>query len=230
MIQAGHKLRALGLKVHLGPNEIRPLRGDENWMRSHTKSHIQFALFGPENVFSDRRIGGRCPVVALISEQPSWTDSNKPWVAWLEEWESAGNGTFRIVSASMTFFIGRANRNDKLQLLRAEWDLPDYRGLKAAQPHWHVDSPSQPSPEDIGLESELETHALIDLDAMGNEPESNTRTESTPDISGFHLGMAGWHHGPRCPECWQLPITADAVTNWAIQTILYAKSQMTRLL
>lgn len=143
------------------------------------------------------------------------------WVSWYENWRKQNSGDFVLLNAGWTMFEGLPGNQDKIQVLRADWDqLQHEKGSKdAGQPHWHFD-------HDIFLAMEQERievgNELIEL------------TEAIPDPSGeaasvgsIHLAMGAWNDGVEHPQCWQRSCDdCDRLRDWCIKTLLYLKDQV----
>jgi hypothetical protein len=172
--------------------------------------------------------------VEYYDTQPLFTFSEPDikiplWVSWGEEWiksqavrsRSATNATLDLVGVSLCFHVGNS-RQQKTQILRAEWDNPNRRGRDAAQPHWHIDP------------------NIIDLPSWGFE-QSNQVKEGLQELSGLenervspglnfwslhrlHLGMAGWTHRQDHPKCWQHKLDLDIIAEWLRRVLAYCKT------
>jgi hypothetical protein len=110
-------------------------------------------------------------------------------------------------------------------LLRAEWaPPPDYRG-DAAQPHWHFDRPFESWVYPTGIQAEDAADATEAPEEENAEPGDPAGLQEL-ELSGIHLGMAGWHHGGEGHQCWQCaPKNMPELQRWALRTIAYMRSQ-----
>ena len=183
----------------------------------------------------------------LIGDEDA--NGNAPWAGWYEKWTACGAGLFRLVGASWTFYWGSVTREEKDQLLRAEWDQPPPEDKKAkgsealwdrAQPHWHFDrgqlpkicvcptptSPPLPHPsslEDLGAQP-----ALVEVGSPVRPLEREAYQEIS--LSGLHLGMGGWDCPGSHPQCWQRKVEEPLdLLKWAKHTLQYAVAQFENL-
>jgi hypothetical protein len=170
------------------------------------------------------------------------------WIAWSEEWSPSGQirkqYEFTFEKAAWRLYCTDENDTDTL-LVRAEWDRPDKDNPQnAAQPHWHVHHQQKVGiANDRLVPKQAESmvtgvSALLDQQSakVGEEMQSQGEDESNLiiplsrwiEITGIHLGMAGWYNEGAHPRCWQSPFRdlQQTIRRWAVATIEYMCTQL----
>jgi len=223
---------------------IRPQSPDmKEWGRLSVGSTLPFELAPAKGTPWEtalRARGGRGPsgrayVFSLFgATSADGVDTRaQAWVAWYERWTVVARGKFELLTAGWTVFWGLPGEENKIQVLRADWDQVKHTGEFAesiGQPHWHVDQPvvadgdgirfsSGPSPN---ISGELPPQAIHD-EAVAPAVASAVRA---PAISGLHLAMATWERAEH-PLCWQRGYRGQCedLLDWAIKTLLYVRGQ-----
>lgn len=195
------------LEVAIGLDQF-PENGD--WANAAPGTTLEFGVL-PERQelleYADRRRGGRWPVVAYRA-----TDSPEPcaWLGWRDAWVANADGTFAFRTAGWTVFWGRPGALEKVQLFRAEWDIACGYQAEVAQPHWHLD-------RDLVLLIQSSARGT-DLSGDG-EPFTADEGMQELDVSGPHLGMAGWQNRGQYPKCWQAALEAGQLGEWSVKTL-----------
>ena len=220
------------------PSEVSvvPKQDLAGWANISVNTKVLFEMCAKDRALGDyaqTAKGSRCPVLQVF---PSDEMLCPVWVSWGEEWRSLGGGTFSLVGLGWKFFWGPYLRKKNL-LFRAEWDIPEERGERAAQPHWHFDRellaeflpriPHDAAPsQHQGDLQELPAYASgSPLEEFGAKPGLQVL-----DLHGLHLGMGGWCHAKAHPTCWHHPVVDVAgILRWAKSTLEYAKAQFDRL-
>jgi hypothetical protein len=168
--------------------------------------------------------------VFSVEEGADETDP-RGWVTWSEIWGKNKQREFYLLSAGWTAFWGSPSDDQKVQVLRADWDqpnpdIPARRESEAGQPHWHVDRviPVQDSwaiPQAAPrIEGELPSIMLDDEVSL-------SRTIPAIRMGKVHLSMGTWE-GAAYPRCWQRSYDddCDKLLDWAGKTLQYLKGQL----
>jgi len=156
------------------------------------------------------------------------------WVSWGEEWKKsqavrsrgATKATLDLVGVSLSFHVGNS-RQQKTQILRAEWDNPNRRGNKSAQPHWHIDPNIIDLPSWGFEQSNQVKEGLQELSPLENEPVSPGLNFWS--LRRLHLGMAGWTHRHDDPQCWQHRLDLDNIAEWLKRVLAYCKNELPKI-
>jgi hypothetical protein len=163
---------------------------EPNWQQKKFQGEVGFELYpigAPEYgltdfnqrvaVFplADQANGGALQEIVPLAALPM------AWVSWFEHWKKLPTEAFTLVTAKWVLFWGEQGNDEKIQVVRAEWDQTTFlenSNSPAAQPHWHVD-------RDLELaELVAETSALEEI---GGGMVSRRVT-----IQDVHLAMGGW--------------------------------------
>ena len=233
----GQRIKAvLGYAVTLSPTDA-----SNRWPRFGAGRPVVFDMMSDDldaEIDSARDDLGHSRPALLLLELEHW--ERAIWVAWREQWESTGDGCYRLDSLGWTFFHGMARPMSRMvQVLRAEWDLtapaaPDGAdSAGAAQPHWHVDPtltvdfPKLDQPSTASLRPPLEN--LAEAVAGGEVAEGEDLAIDDVSLSRLHLGMGGWDNARGGAEGWRRPDPdAGAVAQWAVETVALAKREFQR--
>ena len=222
---------------------IRPVPSHmKYWERLRAGSKLPFELLphhkGTPWETALRARGGRQPsgrvnVFSLcgVTSADGVDTRAQAWVAWYERWTVVARREFELLTAGWTVFWGLPGEENKIQVLRADWDQIKYTGEFAesiGQPHWHVDQPvvadgggirywSGPSPN---IPGELPPRVIHD-EAVAPTDASAVRA---PEIRGLHLAMATWERAEH-PLCWQRAYEGQCedLFDWASKTLLYVR-------
>lgn len=115
-----------------------------------------------------------------LKEVVPLTAASTVWVSWFEHWRKLPTEAFALVTAKWMVFWGEIGDEEKVQIVRAEWDQTTFlenSNSPAAQPHWHVD-------RDLEL-AEMASNTSA-LEPIG--PGISRRVT----IQDVHLAMGGW--------------------------------------
>ena len=153
------------------------------------------------------------------------------WVTWSEKWVKNIKREFELLSAGWTAFWGSPYDDQKVPVLRADWDQPDpdrtqRQQSEAGQPHWHVDRVIPVQDGGIGgqavqrLEGEIEP--VVSEDRL-----SLSRTVPALSMGKVHLSMGTWESDAH-PKCWQRSYDGDCdkLLDWAGKTLQYLQGQL----
>ena len=189
------------------------------WKKVSKGTVISFNIFSKDDFqptdFAIRKRGGRCPVFPV---KPFDEFGKGLWAGWQEEWVCQGGDHFDLKGAGWTFFWDIMGKDEKIQILRAEWDQINFQGGHAPQPHWHVDTEFM-----IPFQKTKSNHTYLiegssELEEISISVEHSTLEELQPPfhlqdvyISGMHLGMGGWQNQSSHPACWQRSVNGQWV-------------------
>jgi len=143
------------------------------------------------------------------------------WVSWHESWQKQDSKDFVLLSAGWTLFEGLAGNQDKVQVLRLDWDQRPHAGSRdAGHPHWHFDHELFIS---AGLDRVEVGEDLVEIpteDAFGRARKAS--------LGSIHLAMGAWNKDMDHPECWQRTYENDCQKQsdgW-VKTLRYLKQQV----
>jgi len=225
--------RSVGVRVCIRladmPLYVPAARAREEWWETASAgATVEFATFPSDasvpHLAAARSTGTTCFAFPLCADREG---EAQPWVSWYEAWEGRSAGHLRLGTASLSLFWGRP-RSVATQLLRAEWHDPGGPGARAPQPHWHLDERQLVSvygpPGSVADRSLAAAPAPVPLEALPSQSDSGqVETEADLqdlDLSGVHLGMAGWSHDDLYAKCWQHPLdTSESLLRWARRVI-----------
>lgn len=181
----------------------------EKWHRRPDKEEVAFDLIGTisgRGERATRKRGLSHPVLAAKQRAAWWIDCESwTWVSWREEWVSIMAKTFELKTAGLTVFWGP--RDDKRQIIRAEWAQPPKHGGNAGQPHWHAD--------------------FDEIIRSAADGESG-RSSFGISLTDCHLAMAGWRGAQISGMPWQSCVGEELSTlsHWASMTLEYVITQL----
>jgi len=169
----------------------------------------------------------RVSVIPLFG--PSRTEPSAKryyWVSWYERWRKHGLTEFLLLTASWTVFRGITSYEDKMQLVRVDWDqLCNKVGSSdAGQPHWHFD---QPLPVDLRPtgspgSAALQEYPPMQVGATGGGGDAALSIE----IDYVHLAMGTWDETQSNPKCWQRQAHRwRDIHRWAMRSLEYIQAQ-----
>jgi len=148
------------------------------------------------------------------------------WVSWYERWKKPGPTEFALLTASWTVFRGITSYEDKMQLVRVDWDQlcnkvgsPD-----AGQPHWHFDQPLPVAPHPIGASASgaLQEYPPTQVGVTGGSSDAAMSIE----IDYVHLAMGTWNERKPNPKCWQRDARRwPDIHCWAVRSLEYVRAQ-----
>lgn len=148
--------------------ELYPLGAPEYGLTDFNQKVAVFPL-------AEQVTGGALKEVVPLTTAPT------VWVSWFEHWRKMPTGDFALVTAKWMVFWGEVGDEEKVQIVRAEWDQTTFlenSNSPAAQPHWHVDR---------DLELTEATASTLELEEIGGGYVSRRVT-----IQDVHLAMGGW--------------------------------------
>ncbi len=129
-------------------------------------------------------------------------------------------GRHFLVGTSIIIFEGQPFDEEKIPLLRAEWELMENSRIDHAQPHWHVYTGRvNPQPAETTFEEEpIEFEADKTVDEF-------TFDNSWEEGQWFHFAMASqWHIGNDKPAYCQ--IDPENLMPWLRGCIAYTVDQL----
>lgn len=140
------------------------------------------------------------------------------WLGASLEFQYRQGKTF-LVAASVIVFEGEATDDEKIPLLRAEWELSETAPAKHAQPHWHVYAGRiNPLPSEVTFAEEA-------IDFMGDTSKTDAEIGRWEDAQWFHFAMSSQWHTAQVQ-----PIYADfdgvMMKNWLSGCIKYTIEQI----
>ncbi len=201
-----------------------------NWRNAGRDRPVAFCAIAEDWLeFAERARGVRWPVCPL---HPTASTEPRAWLGWRDSWHSKGNRAFAFDGACWTLFWGRPYVGEKAQLLRAEWDGSTENATRFAQPHWHFDREHvAPIQAPAGVAPRTGS-ALVELEELPTHPTNAGTADEVMqqlDLSGIHLGMAGWNNDTRHPACWQPSLGVDELLDWATRTLELIVHELPRM-
>ncbi len=133
-----------------------------------------------------RAKGRRCQVIPLLKADER---GFLLWAAFLEIWRKRLSNEYMLLGLRWGFFWGTQVREDKLLVLRADWEIPEDLH---AQPHWHANQ-----------------HSCFEIDAPAEIGPTSAEFEGLLELAleGVHLPMGGWWHEGAGSAGWCPPVS-----------------------
>lgn len=140
------------------------------------------------------------------------------WLGASLEFQYRQGKTF-LVAASVIVFEGEATDEEKIPLLRAEWELSETSPVIHAQPHWHVYAGRiNPQPSEVTFAEEA-------VEFFSETSNSEADLDHWENAQWFHFAMSSQWHTAHAQ-----PIYADfdgiMTKNWLSGCIKYTMDQI----
>jgi len=199
----------------------------ERWDMARYGSQVTFELVYQDTVISEhamrmRRedsVSHRVSVFPLRTRYSPYAGTF--WVSWHEAWQKKESTDFVLLSTGWTLFEGLAGNQDKIQVLRLDWDQRPHAGsYNAGHPHWHFDHELFISAEPDNIEV---APGLVQI-----ATDTGTGMSRQASIGFVHLAMGAWNSDMDHPDCWQRTYEDDCrnLRDWCVKTLIYLKEQV----
>jgi hypothetical protein len=169
-----------------------------------------------------RREGGQIHRVSVFPvSTPSSSYLGTFWISWHETWLKQNSTDYVLLNAGWTLFEGLPGDQDKVQVLRVDWDqLPHGGSKRAGHPHWHFDHELfiSAKPDKVEVAPGLVEVTTDTAFAMARQAS----------MGFIHLAMGAWNKGKDHPKCWQRTYQEDCqqLRDWCVKTLRYLKEQV----
>ena len=208
---------------------VEPFPASCGWEGAAVGAECEFELLPRHRAQMEPALRGgqRVSAIPLFgASRADWSTGHRYWVNWYERWRKADRTAFCLLTASWTVFRGIASYQDKMQLVRVEWDqlCNDFGSADAGQPHWHVDQPVPVTSSPAGAPSSgaLQEYPPSRVGATGGGGDVAMSIE----IHRVHLAMGAWDGKEPSPKCWQRHAHRwRDIHCWAVRSLEYIQAQ-----
>jgi hypothetical protein len=217
--------RILGNKVSV--ESLAP----RDWESAAVGAECEFELVPVNKAQGEIALRGRgrrrVSVIPLFgADRTDFSAGHCYWVSWYERWKKPGPTAFSLLTASWAVFRGIASYQDKMQLVRVDWDqlCNNVGSLEAGQPHWHFDQALPVDLRPIGApgSAALQEYPPSHVGATGGGGDAALSIE----IGYMHLAMGTWDERQPNPKCWQRHAHRwRDIHCWAIRSLEYIHTQ-----
>jgi hypothetical protein len=222
-----HNHVASDVRTILGERVTFYASDEREWYKVRDGSEVEFELAPVDPVKSEtaKRMRREDSTTHRVFVFPLCTRSSPCagtfWVSWREAWLKKDSRSFVLLNAGWTLFEGLPGDEDKVQVLRVDWDQLPHKGSKhAGHPHWHFDHELfiSAAPDKVEVAPGLVEVTTDTAFAMARQAS----------MGFIHLAMGAWNKDKDHPECWQRTYEEDCqqLHDWCVKTLRYLKEQV----